>query len=318
MDERAGFTPLRGSDPRMLAVALVDGRCAYLSDDDRCRIHASAGEAEKPLGCRTYPARFVDDGVSVRISPWIECACVLASAQAREGSPLVDASLRVRRDLDSAIYVEPLPPVVHVGRADDASPGDVARWSLALREVRVADGCASLLALARALDANGLDVEASRRALASPEPPDEHRLRIFLEAVLPRARRFADVGWRSERDLARTTAAAIAAATELALASLSDFVAPSPRFAADEAFYVRALVFGHQLCHPRRTMAVVATDRAARVVLARSLAVVAALTEQRDAAFSRPLALVEATMRAYGLSAYVPDAEAALAAAEAM
>jgi hypothetical protein len=134
--------------------------------------------------------------------------------------------------------------------------------------------------------------------------------------MLPRARRFADVGWRSERDLARTTAAAIAAATELALASLSDLVAPSPRFAADEAFYVRALVFGHQLCHPRRTMAVVATDRAARVVLARSLAVVAALTEQRDAAFSRPLALVEATMRAYGLSAYVPDAEAALASAE--
>jgi lysine-N-methylase len=32
-----------------------DGRCVFLEDDNRCRIHAKYGEAEKPLACRIFP-----------------------------------------------------------------------------------------------------------------------------------------------------------------------------------------------------------------------------------------------------------------------
>jgi lysine-N-methylase len=32
-----------------------DGRCVFLEDDNRCRIHARYGEAEKPLACRIFP-----------------------------------------------------------------------------------------------------------------------------------------------------------------------------------------------------------------------------------------------------------------------
>ncbi len=305
-----GFTPMRGNDARMLAVTLVDGRCAYLDGEDRCGVHAAGSAEEKPLGCRVYPARFVDDGESVRVSPWVECACVLASAEAGgpAGDPLVPTTSRRRTDLDPAIYVERLPGVISVGRDSSADPRAVSAWSLAVVDTPVVDGCASLLALAAVLDGQGgLDVEAAKHALAEPPAPPLDELRQFLEALAPRAQRLADEPWRSPNDLARKTATAIAAACALAGQALDELAAPAPRYRSDEAFYVRATLFGHHLVHPRRTMATVARDRALRVLLARSFAVVVALTEQKDAAFARPLALIEATMRAYGLSAYVRD-----------
>ena len=78
-------------------------------------------------------------------------------------------------------------------------------------------------------------------------------------------------------------------------------------FELTESFYVRALLFGHQLIHPKgkHTMASLARDRATRVLLGRALAVTANLAELEDPAFRHPLALVEACSRAYGLVGYL-------------
>ena len=87
------------------------------------------------------------------------------------------------------------------------------------------------------------------------------------------------------------------------------FIAPAPRTAAAEAFYLEAVLFGHQLvtrsCRVPLTTSLV--DRAARIVVSRALAVVAELGGLSDPAFAQPLALVEATIRAYGLASYVLD-----------
>jgi len=307
MHPELGFTAMRGTDARMLAVALVDGRCAYLTKDDRCSIHERAGGDAKPLGCRTYPARFVDDGQSVRVSPWLECACVLASATAKEGSALVDPSVRSTSDLDPAIFVERLADSIHVAPGRCASPAEISAWATTVCGSRISNACASLLGLAAVLEARGLDETDCRRALEDPPPPDEARLRHFLETLAPRAQRLAEESWRSDDDLARRSAIALSAAVTLALASLPELMGPTARFAEEEAFYVRALIFGHQLCHVRRPMSLVATDRAVRVVLARAIAVVAALTDLDDPAFAHPLGLVESSMRAYGLVAYLAD-----------
>ena len=58
-------------------------------------------------------------------------------------------------------------------------------------------------------------------------------------------------------------------------------------------------------------MSLLARDRALRALLGRALGVVATLAELDDPAFERPLSLVEAAMRAYGLSAYLRDLEVA-------
>ena len=69
---------------------IVDGRCAYLGESGWCSLHTKAGPAAKPLGCALFPASFLDDGERIRVSTWVECACVLASV-GRPGGAVLDA-----------------------------------------------------------------------------------------------------------------------------------------------------------------------------------------------------------------------------------
>jgi lysine-N-methylase len=322
-DEARAFTPLAGDDRRLLAVALDDGRCAYLDADDRCGIHRAGRSDDKPLGCRTYPARFIDDGLAVRAGPLLECACVFASAWLGGGAePLLDPGLRARGDIDPAIVIERLSDAVLVAPGRTAPVSELARFAATLdpilaldrsRSTLVQDGAAALWSLADALDAHGLDAERTREALASTHPPEPAAIRGMLDALAPRVRRLLDDTWRSDRDLARQTAHALDAAIALLDGEPEALLAGPGRYAADEAFYVRALVFGHHLVHRegRRPMSLLARDRALRAVLGRALGVVARLADLGDPAFERPLALVEAAMRAYGLSAYLRDLEVA-------
>lgn len=307
LEERQAFTPLAGTDDRMLSVALVDGRCAYLEDDGRCGIHRAGSAEEKPLGCRVYPARFVDDGTAIRASPWLECTCVLRSgaAAAPGGEPLTTASRG--RDLDPAIFVETLPAMVRIGDDTQDDGARVAAISRRLAEIPITDGVAALYSLGRALETSGLG--ATEAALAAPVVPDAAWLRPRLEVLAPRVDRFSAETWRSLKDLPRQLAGALETACDL-VRDLPDELLQGPgAYRNAEAFYVRALLFGHQLVHPkgRSSMASMAYDRAFRVVLARALGVVATLAEMQDPAFSQPLALVEAAMRAYGLGGYARD-----------
>lgn len=311
-DETRVFLPMTGHARNMLAVTLVNGRCAYLQDDLACGIHAVSEADQKPLGCRTYPARFIDDGEAVRVAPWLECGCIIKSGTSlsHQGAPLLGGTLTRRSTLDPAFFIESLPLEVLVGSSRRASRSEVVRWADALAEAPLeADGVAVFLALSRALELNGLDVSASRDALAAPPVATEGDFQAALLAFTPHVERFAGETWRAPSDLVRVTATALSSALSL-LGSLADELLAGPgNHVEAERFYVRAVLFGHQLVQPKalRPMSLLAFDRAFRLLLARSLAVVASLADLEDPAFRWPIAVIDATLRGYGLSIYIRD-----------
>jgi lysine-N-methylase len=313
--ESRAFTPLSGLDPTLLAVGLVRGRCAYLGEDGRCGVHRAAGASAKPLGCRTYPARFVDDGEVVRVSPWFECTCVARSAVERpaHGEPLVPVEVTSTAALSPGIHVERLPERIAVAEGHGASRAELARWSRTLATAcpRELDGVAAFASLARVLTDAGLDEARALEALRSPVAPDPEELRPFVRAIGARADQLANQAFRDPDDLARRAATALATACTLAEDCLDELSDPAPAYARVEAAYLRTTLFGHQLAASLgrdRHLAVACLDRSIRLVAARALGVVARLGELDDPAFAEPQALVEALMRGYGLSAYLVDA----------
>jgi len=310
VDETRVFLPMAGHARNMLAVTLVNGRCAYLQDDLGCGIHAVSGANQKPLGCRTYPARFIDDGEAIRVAPWLECACIFKSGTSPSdtGAPLLDGTLTRRSALDPAFFIESLPLEVLVGSGRRASRSEVVRWADAVAEAPLGtDGVAVFLALSRALELYGLDASASRDALAAPPAATEGDFQAALLAFTPHAERFAAETWRAPNDLVRVTTTALSSSVSL-LGSLADELVAGPGSEA-ERFYVRAVLFGHQLVQPKalRPMSLLAFDRAFRLLLARSLAVVASLADLEDPTFQWPIALIDASLRGYGLSIYIRD-----------
>ena len=308
-EERA-FTPERGSTLEgALAVALVDGRCAYLTDDRRCSIHIAAGEQAKPRGCRVYPASFIDDGERVRVSVGTECPCVFASVDREGGVPLVDPVARTRADLGPLARVTALPEILAITAGTTAPRAAVVAWSRAVAaglpavDDRAADIVALLWSLARAIGAHGLDEAAARDAIASPRAPEDAELAPLVTALAARARaRVASAdAWRGAQDRSRRASHWISSAAASLLdpaaraASLGD-----DRFRRDEIFFLRVQIHGHQLVGDL-PLAVALRDRAVRILLSRAL--VEALPEG-DPARPHPLALVEAMMRGHGLSAY--------------
>ncbi len=307
-DERV-FAPEKGSVRTPgLAVALVNGRCAYLADDDRCAIHAKAGALAKPAGCRMYPALYVFDGAAVRVSVSVECACVLASVTTAsdDGEPLAPNEA-------TAAFLE---PTAHIARLPESVALDATRQldgpSFArlcdglhdvMRDVR-ADVPEVLFALADALaEGDGPDA-AVARAAANPrfiEAPALHeRLRVLHGLVEQRVAQ--DATWRSERDLTRRAVLWLYGATEKLLHEDAEATRrrPAPR-PADEAFYVRAYAFGLGL-ETSAPLIESLRDRGLRLLLARALE---DLVDPQEQAARYPLALLEALMRGHGLASYV-------------
>jgi lysine-N-methylase len=306
------FLPEHGPGPTGgSAVAMIDGRCAYLADSGWCGLHTKAGAAAKPLGCSLFPASFLDDGERVRVSTWVECACVLASVGRPGGAPLIDPEARTRGDLDPAVHVARLPESALV-RGEERAPTALLR--------RVMDellACPSppelpraLWSLAERIERAGLDEEGACRFDADAPAIDPGVLRPWIEALHGRASRRAreDEVWRSERDLARLTTRAIAETTRAlllpgALAALLAQPAPAP---ASEAFSLRATLHGLRLIGELPLVHAL-RDQAVRLLVARALPAAFAALGTEDRAFAHPLALLEAMLRGHGLSAYAHD-----------
>ena len=313
--ERA-FMPERGATLRGgAAVALVSGACAYLDAACRCRIHDAAGADAKPLGCRLFPATFVDDGVRVRVSAAVECACVLASVGRPAGTPLVAPSLVTRAALAPEVDVVRVPPVVRVGVDRTTTSAELHAWS---REIAIApaspDAVVLLLALADHVEREGLVPLAAPPEDAARTRRHDDTLRAYLRALHARAERKAREGaaWRSEKDFARQALTWLArASSSLTESGYFAGARVPPADPSREAFYVRASVWGHALVLEEVPLATALRDRATRLVLARALArALAATPETTDPALREPIAVVEAMLRGHGLAAYVHDVDA--------
>lgn len=307
------FMPERGPGPCAgSAVALVAGGCAYL-DDRVCALHRAGGPGAKPLGCNVFPLSLVDDGVRVRASALVECACVLASAGAGGGAPLVPDSVYTRADLDPDLVVEALPPAVllHPGvtatRADYVAFCDAALAALPSSR----DAAATAWSLAATLVAHGLDPARARAAVEDPAPVDHALAARYLAGLASKAahRARSQAAWLADGDLRRRAVSALAAAAALlADGDLRAAVAAGAGAApGDEALYLHASLFGHQVALSPLVAAL--RDRAVAIWVARvfPLAVETLFPGDDDPAFTHPLALVEALLRGHGLRRYLDD-----------
>jgi lysine-N-methylase len=288
---------------------MVDGRCAFLGDGGACRLHAAAGADAKPVGCRSFPATFVDDGREVRVSVACECACVLASAGLAGGAPLVAPGARCVGDLQLTTPPSVLPDRSRLTETATVARGDFVSWSDAVRAALPADGPTDvpsfLWALAAGVEARGLDLGGLDDALCAVRPWAPEGLGAWTAALRARAaaKLAASEAWRSPRDRVRRMAGWIDAAAQ----ALDEDAAGAPTapaaqaLACDEAFYLRAVLFGHHLAGAP-PVASALRDRALRCLLARHVRVPPG---EPESAQRHPLAAVEALMRGQGMDGYV-------------
>ncbi len=272
------FTPLTSSHAHSwepVAVAMIDGRCAFLGADDSCSIHARGGAGAKPAGCRAYPLRFVDDGEVIRVGPAPECSCVFAS-------PAVDEAMDAPRP-DHALFVERLDETIQVG--------DGSSWSRA-RYLAWATERGELLATS----ANGVDAlwEAAAELAHSDVSLTELAGRL-ARALEEHGRLHA---WRHPRDLARGLPDLMLVATRR--------IGRDVGALEGETLYLRALSHLHGWALDGVPLAASLRERALRLLVARHLADVIRERElvRDDAAFGAPIALVEASCRAFDLTAW--------------
>jgi len=293
------FTPMRGADAAacggQLAVAQLDGRCAFLDGAGLCRLHALGGADHKPLACRIYPAAFVDDGEAVRVSLGPECACVFASRGRTDGSPLIDPAATTAADLPEPVITLHVPDPVPLSATRTATRPELRRWSTRahdeLRSTRV-DAAAWAWAAAQTVERG----ELGERVI----PDATEGIAPWLDAFGTRARRIAEThdGWRGASDLSRRVAIWIADALDRG----DPYAAPTRP--DDERFYLAALAWGHRLAVEGRPLAHGLRDRATRILTARAMATV---EPPDDAASEAPLALVEAAVRNLSIAGYADD-----------
>lgn len=316
------FLPLAGSGAQpSCAVTMIDGRCAYLSGDGACELHRRHGFGAKPSGCAIYPATFAFDGEAVRVSLGVECACVAKSLENKgEGTPLVPVEASVRGDLPAGAQVVVVPETIEIAAGKAVAREAIVAWSRAVLDgVREAtagaggeakiDVVAILWALADKVEAGDLSIEGVRAALSvgARGVIAMESISPWIEALSARAaaKRDAADRWRSAHDRVRMASAWIAEGA----AAMRDPVVLGELLRGDgaerklEAFYVIANVHGHGLLGELPLSAAL-RDRAARVLLGRSMTKLGA-TKGGELGDPRwMLTLVEAMMRAQGLKEY--------------
>ncbi len=139
----------------------ADGACIMLREGDRCAIHAAAGEAAKPAGCRQFPYTFTatPDGVAVGLQ--FECRSLVESATAGRKVALDVRAAELAQVVADGALVSRLPDPVTVGPGLFVPAKRYLDWWAAHARVeRLADALPAAIAL----------VEA-RRAELGPAPP---------------------------------------------------------------------------------------------------------------------------------------------------
>ncbi|MDQ2800193.1 MAG: YkgJ family cysteine cluster protein [Armatimonadota bacterium] len=152
----------------------ADGTCVFLTDDNRCRIHARHGEAAKPLACRLYPFTFVPLGKEVRVDVRFDCPATATS----RGRPLAahrpDLLELVKTAVPAQAAALPVPPLYDDVRLSWAQLGRITEaFEQVLLDVSldITRRVAACIALADGLRHPGLG------------EMDGRKLRDFLDAA---------------------------------------------------------------------------------------------------------------------------------------
>ncbi len=302
------FTPFMGAqlEGENLTMALQHGRCALLSPDGRCPLHACAppgseGADHKPLGCRVYPAMYIDDGVSVRVSFQPECACVFSSLHTSN----VDSSDREPVEVPGVLTVPRLASSLCISDGHVATPDQMRRWAEwldgALRRLD-ADPVSHLWWLAEALDQHGLVQPELPNVCSLPEG-DAVAWLGWLGSVAEGVAE-DDAAWRARDDAHRITTSWLAEA----LTDPAEAVAAPRTVPEVERWYLLNLNHGYRLACSGRCLADGLRDRATRIVAARAMMCTASAASivDHDSAMRFPITLVEAAMRKGALARYAP------------
>lgn len=293
----AVFTPERGARPLVSAVALVDGGCAYLASDGRCRVHVAGGPGAKPGACERYPRTHVDDGAAVRVSVAFECTCVVTSLAAPDAAPLVGPGAR-RAQLSAEVSVAVVPERVALAQGRDVERAEVVALLDRMLASPPDEPVAALLAAARELD--GGDLEAAARAFEAAGACDASALRAPLADAARRAHRAAARvrGYRGPADrvrlgIERVRDASLALTAEGMLAELAALPAPSPEV---ERLYLRAALHGRAVLL-EGGLADALRARALRLLVARAVRALA--PTDPGSGWRDPLPSVERVFRAH-------------------
>jgi Fe-S-cluster containining protein len=145
------FEPVPGAPALQRIRRRQDGRCGFLSDDNRCRIHEELGAAKKPLTCRLFPYAFHAAAGDVVVKASFNCPTIAAN----EGAPIEEPASRaalesLRRDWFAIHPLKQAPLELVTGRSIST------RTLLVLRQ--------NLLAM---LTANANDLRAGIRRIAA-------------------------------------------------------------------------------------------------------------------------------------------------------
>ena len=102
-----------------------DGRCVFLEDDGKCRIHREHGRREKPLACQLFPFRIVPSAEKWRVGWRFDCPTIARS----EGGPVLNHEPDVKH-LASQLSVAALEVAgIRPGVAmEEAGADAIARW----------------------------------------------------------------------------------------------------------------------------------------------------------------------------------------------
>jgi Fe-S-cluster containining protein len=153
------FVPLGGTSDAF-RIKLVDGRCFFLDEDRRCRIHAELGYEAKPEGCKAFPLMLGEVAGETRARLSFYCP----SVSENRGRPLQQQMRWVRATARAAGEIRRTAPLTLDGEIE-LSARELAsiegsldrllgREAVAIAD-RLAAGCAVLLELQQALSQQG-------------------------------------------------------------------------------------------------------------------------------------------------------------------
>ena len=160
-----------------------DGSCIFLTEDNRCRIHAEFGEPAKPWACRMFPYQVSPVGDEVRVTMRRTCP----SSAADKGRPLQEQLSFIKELAPKAIGDGdfPPPPIDHAYRRNWT---ETRRLTDALERVVLSEQGPLIRRLWIALRIVDLVAEGRPRKL------DDHQWRDFLPLMFQQAE--SEVGER--------------------------------------------------------------------------------------------------------------------------